>query len=237
MPTVPTVPIVTGQPVSKSAASTQETRNPLRAAQLSPGTDAKPQNGAHEVYIGGVSKDNTSDDVVTFLKAEHIHNIHSAQSLGKKGEWQSFKVTMSKADHDRALNVKWPTGIRVRPFLARSPKSSAKPSLSGRNPPKQELSSSQQAPRRYRPASQGFQRRKHEKFENYNQYKSDRQFTYRPRGSSNSNRSHDDYYGSHDAYWSRDDAYIYSDDTYRSRDLDRGSDSARRPQDDYYRRY
>ena len=85
-PTVHTVPIVTGQPVSKSPAFTQETRNPLRAAQLSPGTDTKSQNGAHEVYIGGVSKDNTSDDVVTFLKAEHIHNIHSAQSLGKKGE-------------------------------------------------------------------------------------------------------------------------------------------------------
>ena len=107
------------------------------------------------------------------------NTIHSAQSLGKKGEWQSFKVTMSQADHDRALNIKWPTRIRVRPFLARNPKSSAKPSLSGRNPPKQELSSSQQAPRRYRPASQVLQRRKHEKFENYNQYKADRQFTYR----------------------------------------------------------
>ena len=82
-----------------------------------PPTKPSTNTSTHDVYIGGVSGDNTSADVTTFLKAEGVQHINAVHPLTKKDDWQSFKVSLSVADYNRVLhNIKWPAGVKVRPF-------------------------------------------------------------------------------------------------------------------------
>ena len=94
----------------------QTVRNTLRAAQPPPENKTSASSTYSELYIGGVSGDNTPDDIRSYLNAEGIRNIKSVHPLSQNNDWQSFKVNMSQSDCNLALmSVKWPVGIRIRP--------------------------------------------------------------------------------------------------------------------------
>ena len=139
-------PVVPTEPIS-AGTSTIDTRNKshigpnvttasvgiLRPAQnQSRPKHAEPvanrNTGTRDVYIGGVSSDNTPADITAFLKAEGVKDVQAVHPLSKKDDWQSFKITLSNSSYKHALNnIHWPSGVKIRPFHASTNKYRPKP--------------------------------------------------------------------------------------------------------------
>ena len=90
-------------------------KNQLRASKHQKSTVTDHANN-REVYIGGISHDNSASDLGNFLSDEGV-TIISISPLCQRPEQLSFKVVLSSGDYNKVLHdVDWPNGIRVRPF-------------------------------------------------------------------------------------------------------------------------
>lgn len=100
-----------------SVSSTQ--RDP-QTCQDSHTADHQSDADKHDLYVGGVHKGSTVEDMETFLKAQGIHHASNITLLAAKDDWTSFKITLASREFDHALKInRWPTGIKVRPYRVR----------------------------------------------------------------------------------------------------------------------
>ena len=95
----------------KKNVTNQSPKKQLRASQ-SNGLKSNLSDNCN-VYIGGVSRDNSESDVVDFLKIKGVASVSDISRLSES----SFKCSVPSSDYENVLhNIDWPKGIRVRAF-------------------------------------------------------------------------------------------------------------------------
>lgn len=109
-----------------STANKQKAPNhvkPLRASESTGITGLKSvtsDNHDSDIYIGGVSSDNSGEDVTGFLKTKGINHVGQISRLSHN----SFKFAVPSADFNTVVKeIKWPNGIHVRAFRKKKPNS------------------------------------------------------------------------------------------------------------------